>query len=78
MKIRCLPAGFIVPAQPIKASKPPSGADWVHEIKDDGYRLIVCREGRRIKAESFTIDPALRFNVSAVRGGKVIQTAWGP
>jgi ATP-dependent DNA ligase len=31
------------PCQPIEASKPPSGADWVHEIKHDGYRLIVCR-----------------------------------
>jgi len=40
MKIKRLPAGFVVPAQPIRASKPPSGADWVHEIKHDGYRLI--------------------------------------
>jgi bifunctional non-homologous end joining protein LigD len=45
MKIRRLPAGFIVPAQPIKASKPPSGANWVHEIKHDGYRMIVRRDG---------------------------------
>jgi bifunctional non-homologous end joining protein LigD len=44
MKIKRLPAGFVVPAQPIKASKPPSGADWVHEIKHDGYRLIVRRD----------------------------------
>ena len=28
-----LPAGFIIPARPIRASKPPSGPDWVHEIK---------------------------------------------
>ena len=27
------------------ASGPPSGADWVHEIKHDGNRLIVCRSG---------------------------------
>jgi bifunctional non-homologous end joining protein LigD len=45
MKIKRLPAGFVVPAQPVKASKPPSGADWVHEIKHDGYRLIVRRDG---------------------------------
>ena len=49
MKIRCLPAGFVVPAQPIKASKPPSGADWVHEIKHDGYRLIVRRDGLTVR-----------------------------
>jgi ATP-dependent DNA ligase len=38
MKFKPLPAGFVIPAQPIKASKPPSGADWVHEINHDGYR----------------------------------------
>jgi bifunctional non-homologous end joining protein LigD len=45
MKIKRLPVGFVVPAQPIKASKPPSGPDWVHEIKHDGYRMIVRRDG---------------------------------
>jgi len=45
MKIKRLPVGFVVPAQPVKASKPPSGPDWVHEIKHDGYRLIVRRDG---------------------------------
>jgi hypothetical protein len=39
--IKHLPAGFVIPAQPILASKPASGADWVHEIKHDGYRIIV-------------------------------------
>jgi ATP-dependent DNA ligase len=45
MKVKPLPTGFIVPAQPVKASKPPVGTDWVHEIKHDGYRLIVRRDG---------------------------------
>jgi ATP-dependent DNA ligase len=49
MKIKRLPAGFVVPTQPIKASKPPSGADWVHEIKHDGYRLIVRRDGPTVR-----------------------------
>jgi bifunctional non-homologous end joining protein LigD len=40
-----LPAGFIIPARPIPASRPPPGPDWVHEIKHDGYRLIVRRAG---------------------------------
>jgi len=43
------PAGFVVPARPIKASKPPSGADWVHEIKHDGYRLIVRLDGPTVR-----------------------------
>jgi ATP-dependent DNA ligase len=44
MKINSLPAGFVIPAQPVLAAKPPSGADWIHEIKHDGYRIIVRRD----------------------------------
>jgi ATP dependent DNA ligase domain len=46
---KSLPAGFIIPAQPLMASKPPSGADWVHEIKHDDYRLIVRRDGPTVR-----------------------------
>jgi ATP-dependent DNA ligase len=49
MKIKRLPVGFVIPAQPVKASKPPSGADWVHEIKHDGYRLIVRRDDPTVR-----------------------------
>jgi hypothetical protein len=52
MKFNSLPAGFIIPAQPVMASKPPSGADWVHEIKHDGYRLIVRRDGTSVRLYS--------------------------
>lgn len=31
------------------ASKPPSGANWVHEIKHDGYRLLVRRVGALVQ-----------------------------
>jgi ATP-dependent DNA ligase len=31
------------------APKPPSGADWLHEIKHDGYRLIVRRDGAAVR-----------------------------
>jgi bifunctional non-homologous end joining protein LigD len=52
MRIKCLPAGFVIPAQPILASKPPSGTDWVHEIKHDGYRIIVRRDGPTLRLYS--------------------------
>jgi hypothetical protein len=52
MKFKPLPAGFVIPAQPVKASKPPSGAAWVHEIKHDGYRLIVRRDGPSVRLYS--------------------------
>src|SRR5271165_6412090 len=41
--------GFIPPCIPTRAAKPPSGPDWVHEIKHDGYRLQVRREGEVVR-----------------------------
>jgi len=32
---------------PSKAVRPPSGSLWLHEIKHDGYRLTVRRDGLR-------------------------------
>jgi bifunctional non-homologous end joining protein LigD len=52
MKFNSLPAGFVIPAQPVKARKPPSGADWIHEIKHDGYRMIVRRDGPSVRLYS--------------------------
>ena len=40
MLSRALSAGFIEPCLPSSAEKLPSGPDWVHEIKHDGYRLM--------------------------------------
>jgi hypothetical protein len=52
MRIKRLPAGFVVPAQPVKAPTRPVGTDWVHEIKLDGYRLIVRRDGPIVRLYS--------------------------
>jgi bifunctional non-homologous end joining protein LigD len=41
--------GFIDPCIPSRAPKPPSGPGWVHEIKHDGYRLIVRRDGEAVR-----------------------------
>jgi bifunctional non-homologous end joining protein LigD len=41
--------GFIDPCIPTLAAKPPAGPDWVHEIKHDGYRLIVRRDGATVR-----------------------------
>jgi hypothetical protein len=34
---------------PARAAKPPAGPDWVHEIKHDGYRLQVRRDGDAVR-----------------------------
>jgi len=46
------PATFITPQLATLVSAPPRGAGWVHEIKFDGYRLIVVLESA--KAHLFT------------------------
>jgi bifunctional non-homologous end joining protein LigD len=33
------------PCIPTRAAKVPAVPDWIHEIKHDGYRLIVQRDG---------------------------------
>jgi bifunctional non-homologous end joining protein LigD len=43
-----LPFDFIEPCLPTTACEPPSGEQWLHEIKHDGYRLIVRKEPGRI------------------------------
>jgi bifunctional non-homologous end joining protein LigD len=37
-------ASFIEPCLPCPADKPPSGSNWIHEIKHDGYRLMARRD----------------------------------
>jgi ATP-dependent DNA ligase len=43
------PSGFVEPCLPSKVARPPSGPLWVHEIKHDGYRLMVRRDGSRVR-----------------------------
>jgi bifunctional non-homologous end joining protein LigD len=47
-----LPRGFIAPCLPTKAPQPPSGADWIHEIKQDGFRVIARKDGDRVRLYS--------------------------
>src|SRR6478736_3518025 len=34
---------------PTSGKAVPSGPDWIHEVKYDGYRLRVVREGDRVR-----------------------------
>src|SRR6478672_10496353 len=37
-------ASFIAPCLPSPADNPPSGSNWIHEIKHDGFRLMARRD----------------------------------
>jgi bifunctional non-homologous end joining protein LigD len=49
MAARVRTDGFVEPCIPTRALKPPVGPDWLHEIKHDGYRLIVRRDGKAVR-----------------------------
>jgi bifunctional non-homologous end joining protein LigD len=34
---------------PTRGTKVPSHSDWIHEVKQDGFRLIVSRDGDRVR-----------------------------
>jgi len=38
------PTGFVEPALPSARGLPPTGSDWVHEIKFDDFRLLARTE----------------------------------
>ena len=43
------PPGFIEPCLPSPADLPPSGSNWIHGIKHDGYRLMARRDSVGIR-----------------------------
>jgi len=49
MAARIRTDGFVDPCVSTLSAKPPFGPDWVHEIKHDGYRLIVRRDGKAVR-----------------------------
>ncbi len=42
-------AGIIEPCIPTRVSMPLVGPQWIHEIKHDGYRLIVRKRDGRVR-----------------------------
>ena len=47
--IPCAAVGFVAPCLPSLADRPPKGAGWIHEIKHDGFRMMVRRNGVGIR-----------------------------
>jgi bifunctional non-homologous end joining protein LigD len=40
---------FCEPCLPSPAAKPPAGARWLHEIKHDGFRMLVRRDAAGVR-----------------------------
>jgi ATP dependent DNA ligase domain len=65
------------PCIPTRGTKVPAGPDWIHEIKHDGYRLIVQREGKRVRLLTRNrYDWSDRYRLivqAALRGAEIDQ-----
>jgi bifunctional non-homologous end joining protein LigD len=44
--------GFMPPCLPTGSKTPPSGNEWLHEIKHDGFRVIARKIGKRVRLYS--------------------------
>ena len=41
--------GFVEPCLPSPAKKPPTGSNWLHEIKHDGFRIMALRDADGVR-----------------------------
>jgi bifunctional non-homologous end joining protein LigD len=60
---------------PRKALEPPSGADWLHEIKHDGFRILAQKDGADVRL--ITHDHAATlcaFDMLELNGADVRRT----
>ena len=44
-----MPKSALEPCIPTRGAQGPDRPEWIHEVKHDGYRLIVQREGKRVR-----------------------------
>ncbi|WP_407659839.1 ATP-dependent DNA ligase [Methylocystis suflitae] len=59
-------SGIIPLAEPTRAAHAPSGPEWVHEIKFDGFRIVAMKDNNRVRLWSrFGNELTARF--SAIR-----------
>src|ERR1017187_4716333 len=65
--------GIIEPCIPTRADKPPVGPDWIHEIKHDGYRMIVRKKDGRVRLFTWTDRfPLIREAVAPLRPSALV------
>ena len=77
MLLRTSSPAFIEPCLPSPAEQPPTGPDWVHEIKHDGYRLMARRDPvgiRLLDPQSTVSSLRLKSNFSGRQG---LRAAFG-
>ena len=78
---RVLPSAFIIPAHPVLRDRPPKGDGWLHEVKFDGYRVQLHKDGKDVVIYSrngvdFTSRfPAIAYALASLPTKSVIVDA---
>jgi ATP-dependent DNA ligase len=49
--VAAYPPGHIAPCLPTKTDKLPSGSQWLHEIKHDGFRIAMAAFAKNWRRE---------------------------
>ena len=66
------------PCLPRPAKIPPSGPDWIHEIKHDGFRIMARRHNRGVRLITRNgYDFADRFPLAAAAIAKLVSKRLG-
>ena len=62
---------FVAPQLATLVKEPPTGDEWLHELKFDGYRLQAIRSGRYFESRCFATTPSspYLFTAGAVISG---------
>jgi ATP-dependent DNA ligase len=64
-----------LPASP--AAKPPAGAGWLHEIKHDGFRMLVRRDAADVRLFTRNGHWTERFSTGrACTAGNILPDRW--
>ena len=73
-----MPKMAFQPCIPTRGTTVPAGKDWLHEIKHDRYRLIVQREGKRVRQVDTPLFIPDRFTlvVHSERVNRPCQIVW--
>ncbi len=43
---------FVTPMGAVAVKQLPEGADWLYEVKFDGYRVLIIKDGTRVRLQS--------------------------
>ena len=57
-------SAFVVPSQPVLRKQPPSGPQWIHEVKFDGWRAQLHKAGDEVAIFMRRVDYTARFPAS--------------